>query len=115
MRRIMNILRSSKGETLMEVVVSMVLVALALTIFTGCIMTASKINALAERTDKDSYEEVTAAELRAEPEGDGPTETEIHVKLKVEDALGLPGYIGTNVKLHYKDSKSKLATFSLEP
>ncbi|MEE0419417.1 MAG: prepilin-type N-terminal cleavage/methylation domain-containing protein [Lachnospiraceae bacterium] len=64
MRRWAEILRGTKGETLVEIIVSMVIVAIAFTAFGTCAVMAGRVNHRVSVQDQKMYEELAAAEAR---------------------------------------------------
>lgn len=55
-------LRNTQGETLVEVLASLLICALSVTLLFGSIMAASRITRTAQETDKRYYEELSKAE-----------------------------------------------------
>lgn len=64
MRPVMEKLRSHKGETLVEVLVSILVAGLSVLLLAGMISTASRFNGAARRADGRLYEELSAAEAQ---------------------------------------------------
>lgn len=59
-------LQNKRGETLVEVMASILIAALSVTLMFGCIMASSHIDREAEDLDERHYAALTAAEERTE-------------------------------------------------
>lgn len=60
-------LRSRRGETLVEVMASIVIGALSVALLFGCVMASSRIDSAAAGMDRDYYAGLSAAEAQSAP------------------------------------------------
>lgn len=68
-------LHNDRGETLVEVLATIVVATLSVTLLFGCIMTSSKIDMDAKDLDKQHYEDLNNAEEQGTPAAFDSTET----------------------------------------
>ncbi|MCX4372101.1 MAG: hypothetical protein OSJ58_09780 [Dysosmobacter sp.] len=61
-------LRNTQGETLVEVLASILICALSIALLFGAVMASVNINQTAQEADARYYEELSAAELQKEDE-----------------------------------------------
>ena len=59
-------LKSQRGETLVEIMASIVIAALSVALLFGCVMASIQINRMAQRADEAYYKALTAAETQTE-------------------------------------------------
>ena len=57
-------LRNDRGETLVEVLASILIAALSVGLLFGCVMASSRMDSQARELDAEHYAALTAAELR---------------------------------------------------
>ena len=69
MRQSIRKLRSRRGETLVEVLVSILVAGLSVLLLAGMISTAARFNGAARRADERLYEQLSAAEAQG-PDAD---------------------------------------------
>lgn len=62
MNRLMNKIRSKRGETLVEILVSTAILALAMTILAGLLTTSYRLDESARNADDNLYKDLEAAE-----------------------------------------------------
>lgn len=65
MRSLCRRLSSRRGETLVETLASILIVAVSAAIFAGMIMSSSRLNTVAKEADDAFYAELSAAETQA--------------------------------------------------
>lgn len=58
-------LRDSRGETLVEVLASILIASLSVALLFGCVMASTNMDRDAKKLDKEHYEALTAAEARS--------------------------------------------------
>lgn len=58
-------LRDSRGETLVEVLASILIASLSVALLFGCVMASSNMDRGAKKLDKEHYEALTAAEAQS--------------------------------------------------
>lgn len=63
----MNKLRDDRGETLVEVLASILIASLSVALLFGCVMAASNMDRETKRLDGEHYKYLSAAEGRTEP------------------------------------------------
>lgn len=71
MKRIATKLRSQKGETLVELLASILIATLSVGLLLGGVAVSAKINRQGEHVDKKFYEALTKAESRQTPAAHG--------------------------------------------
>ena len=88
MRRWAEILRGTKGETLVEIIVSMVIVAIAFTAFGTCAVMAGRVNHRVSVQDQKMYELSLIHILRA-----GEASITLHRRGRASHSPRRPGYL----------------------
>lgn len=68
---------NKKGETIVEVVVSLVIIVVCLTLFTTSAVVAGRVNSNVSKMDKELYENIAEAEAR--------TGTSVAFTLQIKD------------------------------
>lgn len=63
----MNKLRDDRGETLVEVLASILIASLSVALLFGCVMASANIDRQAQELDEDHYAGLSAAEARTAP------------------------------------------------
>lgn len=58
-------LRDSRGETLVEVLASILIASLSVALLFGCVMASSNMDRDAKKLDKEHYKALTAAEVQS--------------------------------------------------
>lgn len=58
-------LRDSRGETLVEVLASILIASLSVALLFGCVMASTNMDRDAKKLDKEHYEALTAAEMQS--------------------------------------------------
>lgn len=58
-------LHNSRGETLVEVLASILIASLSVALLFGCVMASSNMDRDAKKLDKEHYEALTAAEAQS--------------------------------------------------
>lgn len=58
-------LRDSRGETLVEVLASILIASLSVALLFGCVMASTNMDRDAQKLDKEHYEALTAAEAQS--------------------------------------------------
>lgn len=64
-------LKSQRGETLVEIMASVLVAALSVALLFSCVMAASQINSTARESDEKYYATLTAAEKQETAAGGG--------------------------------------------
>lgn len=82
MRRLVKKIRSRKGETLAEILVSVLIVALSALLIASMFTAAGSINAAVKKLDENFYESVTQVESQS------GTSTSGTVHFQIEDEAG---------------------------
>lgn len=95
-------LRSRRGETLVEVMASIVIGALSVALLFGCVMASSRIDSAAARMDRDYYAGLSDAEAQSAPaagaggtvtvENGGIAGTGVTVDVNVYGGAGMYSY-----------------------
>lgn len=80
-----NKIRSQKAETLIEAMLSLLIVMLSMGLLTTCVMTATNINQATRTMDEEYSLELQVAEGHIE---DGYIAKEVDVKIKFEKGVG---------------------------
>lgn len=62
---------NSRGETLVEVLASILIASLSVTLLFGCIMASTRMDREARKLDGDHYADLTAAETQSGPGSSG--------------------------------------------
>ena len=74
----MNKLRSNKGETLVEVLAGIMIVALSSALFMGMVAAASQINLKVQKSEENFYKEMSRMEIySADKKTDNPSEGDV--------------------------------------
>lgn len=58
-------LRDSRGETLVEVLASILIASLSVALLFGCVMASTNMDRDAKKLDKEHYKALTAAEMQS--------------------------------------------------
>lgn len=86
-------LRDSQGETLVEVLASVLVCALSITLLIGAVTASTNIDLQAQKSDEEYYDTLTKAERQEEDAGDKaflPAGTTLSVKV-TNAAASAPG------------------------
>ncbi len=102
MRKLMNRLRSRAGESFAEVLVALLIVALAALLLAGMYSASSALDKNAMESDKKLYEAVTKLETTTEPgttghvtiSGEAPTASDPTIPIEIYTEDGLTAYQG---------------------
>lgn len=111
-KRLKNKLRSHRGESLAEVLVAMLIIALSVMLLAVMVTTAGSINMQTRLRDEQFYKELSAAETFGDYNGERAT-TEKTVLIKQTDTTVLsPLTVEQKVTLHGSD---RLLSYSIVP
>lgn len=97
-------LHSSRGETLVEVLASILIASLSVALLFGCVMASSNMDRDAKKLDKEHYEALTAAEVQSGTGTSGTVKIQ-NPKNSVEKDLGINIYGGAGL-YSYKYKKA---------
>lgn len=98
-------IKQQKGETLIETLVSMLIVVLTVAFLCTCVMSATNINKQTQEADKKFREQLLAAESR--------TGTALSGQVRISSSSGNVGVTTLNVTI-YGDAASDFISYDYE-
>ena len=106
-------LRNSRGETLVEVLVSVLVCALSITLLAGAVTASANIDLRAQAADTEYYTALSKAERQSRTPAGGSSEADTYNSLPGETKVSVTSGGGGSVEIE-PDATSKLYFYGTE-
>ncbi len=106
-------LRNSRGETLVEVLVSVLVCALSITLLAGAVTASANIDLRAQAADTEYYTALSKAERQSRTPAGGSSEADTYNSLPGETKVSVTSGSGGSVEIE-PDATSKLYFYGTE-
>ena len=106
-------LRNSRGETLVEVLVSVLVCALSITLLAGAVTASANIDLRAQAADTEYYTALSKAERQSRTPAGGSSEADTYNSLPGETQVSVTSGGGGSVEIE-PDATSKLYFYGTE-
>ena len=106
-------LRNSRGETLVEVLVSVLVCALSITLLAGAVTASANIDLRAQAADTEYYTALSKAERQSRTPAGGSSEADTYNSLRGETKVSVTSGGGGSVEIE-PDATSKLYFYGTE-